>query len=144
MRVAFAVAKYLDNAGLVDLHLDDGDGDVFIAHMPDQPDKAVMVTSTGGAEQPTLLAFDDHTVQIIVRGDPRDPMDGYDRARAIYSALQGLDLTTVDEGGDHETLVLSTTAMQSDPVPMGEDANNRAEWSLNFRMSISAPTVHRS
>jgi hypothetical protein len=144
MRVAIAVAKFLHSLDLVDLHLTDAGGDAFIGHMPDAPAVAVMVTSTGGVEQASRLPYDEQTIQIIVRGDVRDPLGGYDLARRIFDALQCLDLVTLDDGGEHETFVMSTTAMQSDPVPMGRDGNDRSEWSLNFRMSVAAPTAHRS
>ena len=82
-------------------------------------------------------------VQVLVRGGKRTPMGGYERARAIYDALHCLDGVLLDDGGDDEVFVIGCTAQQSDPIPLGPDALERPEWSLNFQLTTHSPTTHR-
>lgn len=118
-------------------------GNVFVALMPSTPDVAVAVMPAGGAPQPTLDPSDHPAVQILVRGPEHDPRPGLQLAGDIYGALQALDLTRLDPGGPDEVLVITCDARQTGPIPMGPDANDRHEWSLNFDFVVSAPTVHR-
>lgn len=143
--LAVAVAKYLDDQ-LPDLTFreDQRGGNVFVASMPSEPDEAVAVMPSGGVEQPDRTGHDMPTLQILVRGKRMAPRPSYELARAIYSKLACLDLVVLDEDGPDEVKVIGCTAMQSDPVPLGQDANQRHEWSLNFRLHVHAPTANRT
>jgi len=118
-------------------------GNVFVAHMPPAPDVAVAVMPAGGDWQPDRTGHDIPAIQIIVRGAPHDPHGSFEAARAIYSELTGLGPAVLDPGGPDEVFLIGATAVQSAPVPLGPDGNDRPEWSLNFRCHIHAPTVHR-
>lgn len=118
-------------------------GNVFVGSMPSGPDEAVAVMPTGGFGQPSKLAYDLPTLQILVRGRRCDPVAPYEHARAIYAELHCLDGVVLDQGGHHETRVVSITGMQSDPIPLGRDDNDRHEYSLNFAAHTHAPTTHR-
>lgn len=144
MTLEAALAKRLD-AQVAGLVYDPAgvSGNVFIATMPSDPDQAVMVMPTGGTGNGTRQAVDERTVQILVRGPRFDPRPGLVTARAIYSALDCLDLTTIDDGGADQVFIHSITALQSDPIPLGVDENDRHEWSLNFAVRIPVPTTHR-
>lgn len=139
-----ATAKHLalSVTGLVYESDDDEVPDtVFHEHMPSSPDTAVAVMSAGGRPQPTLGAHDFPSVQVLVRA--LDAQTGHDLAMAIYGELHGLDRSTLDDGGDDEVFVIGCTATQSAPIPLGKDANQRQEWSLNFDLTIDAPSTHR-
>ncbi len=119
-------------------------GNLFVAHMPPAPDVAVTVMPAGGGWQPDRTAHDIPAVQVIVRGARHDPHGSFELARAIYSELTGLGPVVLDPGGPDEVLLIGATAVQSGPVSLGPDGNDRPEWSLNFRCHTHAPTVHRS
>lgn len=142
--LARAIAKHL--ATVVDgltFDADDGGGSLFVNWMPSEPDVCVAVMPSGGLAQPTKAPTDLPTVQVLVRGDAADPDQGYPMARSIYAALTCLDGTVLDENGDDEVLVIGCTAVQSDPIPLGRDDNDRPEWSLNFQARTREPTTFR-
>lgn len=113
-------------------------GDVFIEHMPNLPDSAIYVHGTAGPQSDSKLGYDSIGVQLIVRGGV-DPVPVADRARAIYSALHGRRNFSLPDG----TVVVWCLASQSDPIPMGQDVNDRHEYSLNFQCETRAVTAHR-
>jgi hypothetical protein len=142
--LATAIAKRL--AVVVDdlvYSEDEPGGNLFVAHMPAAPDVAVMVMPTGGPAQLTKAATDTPTVQLMARGAPTDARTPYALLRQAYDALTCLDLVTLDEGGPDEVHVITCTAMQSDPVPIGRDENDRPEFSQNYQFRTHAPTAHR-
>ena len=143
--IATAVAKYLDAqvAGIT-LSSTAGAGNIFLARMPDTPDEAVAVMPQPGLPALDKTPTDQPVVQVLVRGGKPTPMGGYARARAIYDALHCLDGVLLDDGGDDEVFVIGCTAQQSDPIPLGPDALERPEWSLNFQLTTHSPTTHRT
>lgn len=142
--IAVAVAKHIDaNVTGVTRSTTAGAGNLFLGRMPDQPDEAVAVMPQPGRPQYDRSPTDLPNVQVIVRGAKRTPMSGYERARAIYDALNCLDGVTLDPGGDDEVFLIGCTAQQSDPIPLGPDALERPEWSINFALTTHQPTTHR-
>jgi hypothetical protein len=140
-----AIAKHLADR-LAALAFDEAGatGNVFVAHMPSTPDVAVMLTPTGGSPNLTLDASDEATFQVMVRGAPHDARGSFEFAVEIYGELAGLDLERLDEGGPDEVLVLSCSPLQGGPVSIGQDDNQRPEWTTNWVVSHHAPTLHRS
>lgn len=142
--LAYAVAKYLGaQVGTLAFTASSGTGNVFVDYMPASPDAAVMVSGQPGLPQLSKLPTDLPGLQVIVRGAPHAATTAHAVARAIYSALTCLDGVTLDDNGAHEVYVIGCTASQSEPVPMGRDANERPEYSLNFQLRVHAPTTHR-
>lgn len=143
--IAAAIALHLaggDDPLIDGLTFDlDAASNTFIEYMPDAPDVAVAVMSSGALPQLSKAATDLPTVQVIVRH--RDPVAGYTLARAIYDALACLPFGTLAEGSEHEVLVIGCTPAQSGPISIGRDDNQRHEWSLNFQLRVHAPTTHR-
>lgn len=143
---ARAIAKHLSGRTLggVDLLFvaNDAGGNVFVAHMPDQPDTAVAVMPDGGRAQLTKVAYDLPSVQLIVRS--ADPATAHDVAVAVMEALNCLDGVTLDDGGADEVSLVGLTAAQSHPIPMGLDPARRHEFSVPFDGTVSAPTTNRS
>lgn len=112
-------------------HLD-ADGtivtDVFLSFMPDDPDQVIAVFEVGGdtpdateGTQYDLIQF-----QIIVRGPIRQETSSYDTARAkaaqVFTSLHDATITGY----------VYIQALHGGVIPIGEDANNRAEVSINF------------
>ena len=121
-----------------------------------QPAAAVVVV-TQQQQQPECIPLLDYITNImkfveailgelrrasIVRSQ-RGAEGGYALARSIYDALHCLDGVTLDGGGPDEVHVIGCTAQQSDPIPLGPDALERPEWSLNFQLRTHSPTPHR-
>lgn len=142
--LARALARHLTGtvAG-VTFDPDGTTGNTFIATMPDAPDVAVMVSPYGGLPQPTRRPVDEVTVQVMTRGAPFDPVGPFDMAQAIYGQLACLDHAVLDEGGADEVLVLATTPLQSGPVSIGRDENDRHEYTVNAQVRAYNPTAHR-
>lgn len=140
--IAVAVARYLDELGIVTFDETGVTGDCFIANMPTGPNEAVALTPSGGIPTDSHHGYDEPTLQARVRSTT-DPRPGYVRARRIYSALVGLHAVTLDGGGDDEVYVIRTTAQQSDPASIGVDDVGRHEFVVNFAFRIRSRTTHR-
>ena len=141
--LAAAIAHHLTSLGLVDYRPDGAGGDCFVQWLPDQPPEAVSVWNTGGLPQPTRLAFDDPSFQVRARGDRFDVTTPHDRLAAIYDALTCLDGVTIAAGTPHEVWVIGISPLQSSPISIGRDDNQRPEWTQNYSVSIANPTAHR-
>lgn len=139
-----ALAKYLTTAGLVTYTTAAG-GDCFPERLPDTPDAAVMILSTGGNPTPAAATwgYDEPTVQIMVRGAPNDYATPQARANDIYDELQGLRYTVLDEGGADEVSLIVCESPQTAPVNIGTDLKNRYRYTLNFSLHVRSLTTHR-
>ena len=139
--IANELAQYLAAQSANITYDDSGTtGNIFVGFMPDTPDEAVMVKSTGGPEADTKLGYDSPVFQIIVRGGTRDDRtSGYDLAREIYGILHGLTSTSLPGG----TWLVLVRGLQSEPVDIGPDENSRQEWSQNFEAEARAITTNR-
>lgn len=141
--IAVAIARYLD-ANVTGVTLSTGrTGNLFLGRLPDTPDEAVAVMPQPGRPQLDRSPTDLPNVQVLVRGAKRTHVGGYDLARSIYDALNCLDGVLLAAGGDDEVFLIGCTAVQSDPIPLGPDALERPEWSLNFQCTTHQPTTHR-
>lgn len=143
--ISRALAKYLDAAGLAVYDPTGTTGDCFLEHLPDAPDEALMVLSTGG--NPTSAAatwgWDEPTVQLMVRGAPEDPETPHAQAQALYNELQGLRYRTLDSGGADEVRLIICESPQSAPFDLGRDEKGRYRYTLNFALHVRALTTHR-
>lgn len=143
--LAAAIAKHL--AAEVDgltFDASGAGGNVFVSSMPSTPDVAVAIMPTGGQPNLTRDPHDRPTIQVLVRGPRFDSRPAWQLASAIYSQLACLRYVTLDDGGPDEIYLVGCTALQSAPVGIGQDPNQRHEYSLNFVCDTVAPTDHRS
>jgi len=142
--ISRALAKYLTVVQIVTYSTSSG-GDCFLEHLPDAPDAADMILSTGGNPTPAAATwgYDEPTVQLMVRGAPNDPVTPQTRAVAIYGALQGLRGVTLDAGGPDEVYLIVCESLQTAPVNIGTDLKNRYRYTLNFALHIRSLTTHR-
>lgn len=125
--IARALAKYLDAAGLVTYDATGTTGNVFLERLPDAPDEALMVLSTGGNPlgPAATYGWDEPTVQLMVRGAPDDPETPAAAAQALYDALQGLRYVTLDPGGEDEVRLCVCSSLQTGPFNLGRDERDR-------------------
>jgi hypothetical protein len=132
--IALQIAEYLeDNSiGVV------GSG-IFAEFLPDAPDNAVVIFSTGGITESSsaVLGYDKPTVQVRVRNTSQ--LAAYTAASVIYSLLQGARNFTLPDG----TLVTTIQALQTHPVNIGRDAKQRCEYTQNYFLEIRNPTLNR-
>jgi hypothetical protein len=112
---------------------------IFIASLPSSPDECIAIYPTGGDDADTKLGYDNPRVQFIVRGT-LDPRPALQKARDIYNTLQGFHMKSFISGG---VFVLHCQGVQSGPVHIGRDENNRHELSLNFDLEIRNKSMHR-
>jgi hypothetical protein len=115
-----------------------GPANVFLDNMPDSPSKAVAVYSDAGPESDTKLPYDYMDFQVVVRSDA-DEQWALDVWQAIYDELHGLENVTLPDG----THLVYCIATQSSPFPFGEDADQRPQYSCDFRTEIYRPTTRR-
>lgn len=139
--IAVAVAKYLMDLGLVTFDETLPTADCFIASLPPDPDDVVMIRPVPGPKPNTKFGYDHPSLQVWVRDTGY--REGEERALGLYSALQSLHNVTLDEGGPDEVRLLDCQAVTSGPAYLNMDENGRHEWSMNFDLSVVAPTLHR-
>jgi len=143
--IARALAKHLHAEGLVVYEPFGAGGNCFIQHLPDSPDEAVMIISTGGNPlgAATTYGWDEPTLQLMIRGAPDDPETPAATAQALYETLQGLRYRTLDEGGDDEVRLCVCSSLQTAPVNIGRDEKSRYRYTLNFALHVRMPTDNR-
>lgn len=142
--ISRALAKHLTARGLA-RYSEGAGGDCFLEHLPDAPDEAVQLLSTGGNPVPASATngYDEPTVQVLLRGAPGDPVGPHLRAAALYGALQGLRYVSLDPGGPDEAELILCSSLQSAPAAVGVDAKGRYRFSLNLALHVRALTEHR-
>ena len=97
------------------------------------PIESVWVMETGGPEPinycdgATTPQLREPTVQIMVRGDPRDWHGGRVLADAVWDAIHD----------NPPAGYIAARCMQPTPLVLGEDENGNPLWSVNVRLIIS-------
>ena len=139
--IVVAIAKYLMGLSLVVYDETLPTADCFISNLPPSPDNAVMLRPIPGRKPEVKFGFDYPSLQVWIR----DAIyrTGEERANDIYAALQSLRTIDLDFGGPDAVRLLDCQAVTSGPAYLNMDENNRHEWSLNFDLSITNPTIHR-
>lgn len=140
-----ALAKWLDARGLVQYRPQTADGDCFLERLPDVPDRAVMLLSTGGNPLPaaTTWGYDEPTLQLMARGAVDDPSGPQERAAALYAELQGLRNVRLDDGGPDEAWLIVCESLQTAPLNLGADDKGRYRYVLNLALHVRALTMYR-
>ena len=135
--LAVELAKYLDALGLVKYDEAGSTGDVYIGQLPSVPDNLVAIYPTGGPGSDQKLGYDSPSVQVIVRNVNIVSADS--KAREIYDALHGISSISLPDG----TWTVSCHGIQSGPVYIGQDKNDRHEFSLNFMLEVRNKNANR-
>lgn len=108
-------------------------GDVFLFTLPDTPHAALAVACySGGTGSARPGAPRSRNVQVRVRGAKGDVRTGEARATAVHAALHGLGQRALP-GGTWLSLLWSP---QDGPTWIGRDAQDRPEWTSNFRAEL--------
>ena len=126
------IAKYLHDGNELVFDEEGILGNIFIATIPTVPEVVVALYPTGGGSPEGDLPYLTPSVQIYVRGT-KDPRIGMSMAQDIYNKLQGFHHERFIENG---TWILSCKALQSFPIHIGIDGNERHEYTLNFVLEI--------
>ena len=144
MAVQIGLAQWLgsdapDGAGIDGLTwADDETATIFVDDLPSSPDHAVAVYGNGGFEADAGLPYDAPVVQLIVRSDA-GPAWGIAMWEAIYSKLHALRNKTLPDG----TELVYALVVQSSPIHLRTDDNDRHEYSMNVRTETRNPTEER-
>lgn len=128
--LAAQLAQYLDDEGVGVFDETGATGNIFIETLPDSPDEAIGIYSTGGPTPEGRHPYDNQTLQIIVRGT-QDPRTAQATAQQIYDLLHTFRDAAFVDGG---VWVVGCHAMQSGPAHIGQDESRRHEYSLNIRL----------
>lgn len=123
------IAQYIDSQGLGSFEPDTTTGDVYLEYMPDTPDDAVCVYSTGGAPADVSTSVTRPSAQIIVRGV--DLQTTMERAESIFAAFNNLHDTEFTSGG---TRVMLCRCRQSEAAYLAPDDNGRHEYTINLEL----------
>jgi hypothetical protein len=91
------------------------------------PDVCSIVKLTGGFPPSQWTGKKQPSFQILVRGEAHEPGEVEARAYAIHEALMNLRNVTV---GNESVVIMR--AMNSVPLCIGNDENNRPIYSMNF------------
>lgn len=130
MDVIESVMRYLEGLGHATI-----DSTIFEGRMPSNPDEALAIRGTAGPEADRKFAYDLPTFQIMARGargaDPR-PIKQW--LKDIYLELHGFH---GEMPGPLE--VFDCWGIQSAPIDLGRDENNRIQYSINFGVEVRAP-----
>ena len=100
--------------------------DLFVAEMPESPDRCVTIIDSGGNDAESQYIYERPTIQILVRGE-RGEYE-YDLAKAIKDELHGTANETV--GGTRYVGIWA----EGDILSLGQDENKRSLLSINFRI----------
>lgn len=139
-----ALARWLTQQELAHWDEHGAGGDVFFGKPPGAPDRALIITATGGTPDIAsgTLPYDRPTAQILVRSERGHYADGQRRAWEIYDALNGRHRITIDEGGPDELYLVGMTV----PIPpfhLQTDREGRHLWTLNIQAMVKRPTSLR-
>lgn len=136
--LAIEVAEYLASLGLVNFDPSGITGDCYIDVVPTTPDNVIVISGYSGPPPDPKLGYDTPNIQVRARAG-RDPRDARGRMEDIFAALHNLHHVTLPGG----TYAVYCFALQSDPAPLGPDANGRLEYSQNYQWHVRNLTAHR-
>lgn len=110
-------------------------GNIFRNILPESPDKAILVESSGGQPDHPKTGYDIVPVRILVRGD-RNPIEVEEVCYEIIDELQTLR-------GVFGVVHIAFVNLINGPVNIGRDKNDRHRFSLNFSFDVRNKTQHR-
>lgn len=132
------IAQWLGSAVEGLAYSEGGDGNLFVDHLPSEPDRAVGVYVQPGMEADSKLPYDPVRFQIVTRSE-EGGVWALSMWNAVYAALHGKRSFTLP-GGTYVVSIISTAAS---PAPLGPDENSRYRYSGQYRGEIYHPTEER-
>ncbi|MBE0430033.1 MAG: hypothetical protein IBX61_09230 [Thermoleophilia bacterium] len=139
MSAPVALARYLDNEGIITYDEAGTGGNCFTGPLAPKPALAVSIRQYGGSGD-IKFALDIPRIQVRVRAAASD--EALAKAQEIYEALHGLVFTTMDPGGDAEKYVFECRALDL-PSDVGIDENGRPEYVINFEIEHQGDAMRR-
>ncbi len=106
----------------------------IVGHGGRSQDRQIVFTDTGGLPSNPKWLIDFPTVQVITRDTANGYKAAWNAIKVIKDLCLGLDGQTIN--GDR----WNSVTIGSDITFLGRDANNRPEFSLNFRLIIEPQT----
>ena len=126
------IALYIDSQNIGTFDETGTSGNIFISTIPPLPDECICIFPTGGPTGDAKLNYDNPNIQIWIRGT-QHPLTGLEKANQVYKALQGFNGQAFASGGHY---IVDCLGIQSYPIHIGKDDNERHEYSLNFSLEI--------
>ncbi|MEO3860869.1 minor capsid protein [Acrocarpospora sp. B8E8] len=115
-------------------------GDIFLSRVPDAPDRVLIISRYGGDESSLADDYDEPRLQFRTRGPADDVRDAEQWAEQVYDAFHGLGMRELPGG----TWLQLMVGLQSGPIWIGQDKNDRPEYTVNFRAEVSRASTNRS
>lgn len=126
------IARYLHEIKLGVFDEKGVKGNIFIDVVPGKPDECISLFSTGGQRGDIKNGYTNPTFQCWIRGGS-NPLKAINKANEVYKALNGFSGKSFVPGGHH---IVDCIGIQSGPIRMGTDSNERHQYSLNFESSV--------
>lgn len=140
-----ALLRHLHDRGVVEFDEAGLTGNSFVETYPNSPDLILVARSTGGLESDGHTGYDRPTFQLYARSGP-DPRDARNLLAAAYDeleALHGVRLPSPTSDPQDGIWTVSIRAVQTGPVWIGRDANQRAQYTQNFLAETRNATANR-
>ncbi|MER7363573.1 minor capsid protein [Nonomuraea wenchangensis] len=114
-------------------------GPIHSTKLPASPDRAVAVARYGGPESRLADNYDEPRLQFRCRGPAADVRVAERDAELLYDRLNGIEDITLPGG----TFLSLMVGLNGGPVSIGQDANKRDEYTVNFRTEVSRTSTNR-
>jgi hypothetical protein len=116
---------------------EDDETAIVFGKLPQTPDRVIALTaypvSDHGTLSDSILA-----VQILTRWEGEDPRPVSDLSDKIFDFLHGKEEFTLSTG------VHVVRSDRNSGVSLGQDTNNRWEWSDNYYLKLHRPSANRT
>ncbi|MCL4473562.1 MAG: minor capsid protein [Actinobacteria bacterium] len=137
--ISVAVARFLDNLGVLIYDEAGIEGYCFTGPLPPEPDLAISIRQYGGTGD-FQHGYDTPRVQVLVRAATND--EALTKATEIYTVLHALRYTTLDSGGDAEAYMVFCKALDL-PSDIGIDENGRHQFTTNYEIEHTVVSTNR-
>lgn len=136
------LAQVLINGNVASAYGGTADYGVFTGQVPTSPGAVIVLNRAGGLPDNPKWAVDYPAVQAIVRGKENASDAAFAKIKAVKDAFLGRasGLLPVVSGIATPEYVTSITLM-GNIMTLGRDENNRALYSVNFRLIVEPATT---
>lgn len=110
--------------------LPDGAVPIALSGMPPTDGDAIAVSLYAGPEPDSRNGWEHPRLQVRVRS--ADSLEAMRLDRVVFDHLQGRAHVTLESGA----YLQDCYALQSAPMPMGQDRNGRWEFSRNYQLTV--------
>jgi hypothetical protein len=129
MELSEQLARFLHDQGFGTFDPEGVAGNIFINTSPADPNESMAIYTTGGPGSDPANEYGRSNIQLLIRTIPHDPRGGETKATGIINTLNGFNSGYLIAGGNW---IIDVSAIQSAPNSIGQDQNNRFEYSQNF------------